>query len=241
MSVAHVARWFIRRVFYEELFGFAISIVLSVLMTIVQVVNTAKIVLKLLQSGLSTGLISNVALFTGTLTGFLASVVVVTVLSSLLRKDRLSRFIEVALSGPFSCEHYLAGLVTACVILSIIVNVVLTVTSTCTVLARAPTLLYLIVNWYSVVVSLLITLTSSLLVVLIDLILIRAERRIRVGPLSILPSLIIFFIIVLVIRPLSVHTPLWTILYTLIAIAGLCTASLAAAILRIIRPESLIT
>jgi len=235
-------RWFMKRLLVEDihslLFSTSISLILLVFLSR-KYIETVNILIKYLGS---TGVISNIALGVGTLIGFLASVPTTTIISSMLFKDKSSKFIEIILSAPFSYREYLTSFTFSVVSLGIIINVLMIITYICTVAIVSPNVFNIMTNGLIYVVSILITVITSLFAIVANLTLFKISQKVRIGGLvSTLPSLLIYLIIVLLVKPFHIHTTLWPILNTLIITTIIIVIALTITIAKIIKPETLLT
>ncbi len=242
MRLIDLTRWIIRRVIVEETHGLVLSILLSAIMVSFVPLTNLKSIIHLVHTYGSeiVKYLSNISIFTGTLIGFLASISVVAVLTRPLSMDRLSRFIEIVLSGPFTFRQYLIGIVLSCIILSIIVDAILVSVYAAALYLEASEIITLMVNAYTIITGILITIFSSLLTITLHLTFARLSYRFRGGALSIIPSLLLYLLILFVFKPLSTTTPLWTVLYAIITVVSVSILIMIVLIFKLMRPEILI-
>ncbi len=242
MSFTRLYRWFLKRLLIEDAHSLLLSILISILLLIFLSMQYVKTISRLIKFLGTAGVVSNVALGIGTLMGFLASVAVSTIASGMLFKDRSSKFIEIILAAPFSYREYLVSLTLSMISLGVIINIMMTIVYICAIVTFSYNLLTVMTNYLIYIVSLLITIITSLLIVIVNLALLRIVRRLRIsGLVSTLPSIIIYLAIIFLVRPFHTHTTLWPVLTTLIISTAIVIAVLIILILKLIKPDTLLT
>lgn len=243
MKLIDLVRWILKRIVVEETHGLALSILLSAIMVAFVPLSNLKSIIHLVHTYGSEIMryLSNISIFTGTLIGFLASISVVAVLVRPLAMDRLSRFIEIVLSGPFTFRQYLISIVLSCILLSVIIDAVLLSVYAVSLYLEASEIVSLMVNVYTIITGILITIFSSLLTITLHLAFTRLSYKFRGGALSLIPSLLLYLIILFVFKPLSTTTPLWTVLYIIIVTVSVSILVMIILIFKLMRPEVVIS
>lgn len=237
-----ITSWLVKRIFSEERASAVFSITICVVVLIVTLnVGLLKYIPTLVKY-LGTRAMSNIALSVGTLVGFLASIPIATLLSGILHKDKLTRFIEVLLSAPYSYKEILSAITIAGIILSLGITLLLYSLYCVLVVLKLPLLVTILINPYALILALLITALTVQLTILLNLLLTGVGKKLRISSLaSIAPSLLLYLLIMLMIRPLSIKTPTIQILEIVTIICAILTIATALTILKLVKVEHLLT
>ncbi len=233
--------WLVRRIFTEERVSAIFSIVICVVVLVVTLnISLLKYVPTLVKY-LGAQAVSNIALSVGTLVGFLASIPTVTMLSGMLYRDKLTRFIEVLLAAPYSYREILSAIITTGIMLSLGVTILLYFVYCILVILKLPSIMTILVNPYALILALLITILTVELTILLNLLLADPGRKLRVSGLaSLMPSLLLYILITMVIRPMSIKTPTTQILEIVTTLCAMLSMVMILTILRFIRVEHLL-
>ncbi len=180
------------------------------------------------------GLVGNAYAITfGCTMGFLASILA-SHIATVVRVDRVSRFIEVVLSTPLTPRGYAASIAAASTISGLAGFAVMAAVYTCVSLfAPTPIARSILLSASTYVIALLVAILTSLISVAISFL----APRVSIDPsrLSVLPSMAVFLAVVFVRSALSINALSQQALYAFEGGLGAACAALAIAVSLIAR------